>query len=217
MGFARCQYLSGLFKVINDGLKHRIAVFYNNGCVEPLLLNFGMCSSNGKASWFGILFEPSKEQPIALFFTPITIVTHIKHHIKMSLEKLIDDSKNRLLNIWIMWRTYAVNLFYYELIGGAAAKWRFVFKRDRIMNAKFCLKDIVPLWRQHDIIMGLIVNTIKRKLNHNETIVPVIPLRSHSSAIRFSALRFISSERLNRAKASSYVIFLVPIFTHYYI
>ena len=58
---------------------------------------------------------------------------------------------------------------------------------------------------------------LKHRINHNETIVPVIPLRSHSSAIRFSALRFISSERLNRAKASSYVIFLVPIFTHYYI
>ena len=52
------------------------------------------------------------------------------------------------------------------------------------------------------------VYAVKSKINHNETIVPVIPLRFHSSAIRFSASRFICIERFQRAKACSYLIFL---------
>jgi len=46
---------------------------------------------------------------------------------------------------------------------------------------------------------------------YSDTIVPVNPIAFHSSAMRFSAFRLISSERLKRARASSYVTFFISI------
>lgn len=65
--------------------------------------------------------------------------------------------------------------------------------------------------REHDIVMRTLVDSVKRKLNHSETIVPVSPLRAHSSAIRCSAARFTSKEWRKRAIASSNVTCLTAI------
>ena len=51
----------------------------------------------------------------------------------------------------------------------------------------------------------------QRKIYHNETMVPFMPLRFHSSSMRFCAACLISSERLKRANASSYVTFFTSI------
>lgn len=55
----------------------------------------------------------------------------------------------------------------------------------------------------------------REKLYHSVAMVPVMPLRAHSSAMRFSAARLISNECFQRAKASSYVIFVNAITFHF--
>jgi hypothetical protein len=79
------------------------------------------------------------------------------------------------------------------------------------MDAALRFKYVVALWRQHYIVGSVPINIVKGKKNHSDTIVPVIPLRAHSSAMRFSALRLISSECFQRASASSYATFAVVI------
>ena len=63
--------------------------------------------------------------------------------------------------------------------------------------------------------LKIINDVIEQGLDHSDTIVPLIPLRFHSSSMRFSAARLISNERLKRAIASSYVIFFFSIITVY--
>ena len=129
----------------------------------------------------------------------------------MFLEELIQDSQNSFLNLWIMGRAYAFSFLYDKLKRITASNLTLFFERDSIVNTLARLKDITTLRRNHNIIDILFVYAVKREMYHNDTIVPLIPLRSHSSFMRFCAACLISSECLNRASASSYVIFFVSI------
>ena len=161
-----------------------------------------------------MLFKPGKEQSIAISFASITIITHVEQYVKMLCEKLIENGKDCRFNFSIMRRADFVNLLNDKLIRITTSYRCFLFERNRIMYATFCLKDIVVFWRQHDIIRGTLINMFEGKWFHNETIVPVMPLRAHSSAMRFSALRLISNECLKRAKASSYVTFFASMIAY---
>ena len=70
----------------------------------------------------------------------------------------------------------------------------------------------LPLCKGLSYHLEILDDGIERELYHSATMVPVRPLRAHSSAIRFSAARFTSKECLKRANASSYETFLITIY-----
>ena len=134
----------------------------------------------------------------------------------MLYEELIKNSKDGLFNLCIITRTDSLHLFNNELKSVTSAYGVIFFEGNSIMDATFRLKDVTTFGRKHYIVMRMFIDCVKRKLYHSKTILPVIPLRAHSSAMRFSAVRFTSSECLKRAKASAYVTFLTSIFQYIY-
>ena len=129
----------------------------------------------------------------------------------MLYKKLIKNCEDGLFNFSIIARTYLFHLFNNKLKSVTPAYRSILFKGNSIMYATFSLKDVTTFGRQHYIIMSMLINCIKGKVYHSETMVPVKPLRAHSSAMRFSAARFTSNECLKRANASSYVTFFTSI------
>lgn len=199
-------------KICNNVFEQRVSVLYNNCGIESLSFNNSTCSADSKAIGVGIFLEPCKEQTVTIGFSSVTVVAHVKQYVKMLHKELTQNGQDSLFDFGVVGRTNLIYLINNELIGVTSAKGAFFFKRDGIVNAAFCLKYVVAFWRQHHIIKRMRINRVKGKLNHSDTMVPVIPLRFHSSAMRFSATRLISSDRLKRANASSYVTFLISIF-----
>ena len=87
----------------------------------------------------------------------------------------------------------------------------FIFKRNKIVDTQIGGKNKITIWGIRYLIWRLDINLLKWEFYHSVTIVPVNPIAFHSSAMRFSAFRLISSERLKRARASSYVTFFISI------
>ena len=70
--------LGSTLEIGNNGFEQRIPVFYDNSGIEALALNNGISRTNGETISRSMLFEPGKEQSIAIGLTPVTIVTHWK-------------------------------------------------------------------------------------------------------------------------------------------
>ena len=158
--------------------------------------------------------EPGSEQPVAVGFAPIAVVTQIKQDVQVLHKELVDDGENGLLYFGVIPRTHSLHLLNDKLEGATSADRHFFFKRYGIVDSSLRLKDVATFWREHYIVMRMLIDSIERELYHSATMVPVSPLRAHSSAMRFSAARFTSKECLKRANASSYVIFFISIIVH---
>ena len=208
---ASSQCLSSHLEISNNSFEQGIPVFYNNGCIEASSFNNGACSTNGKTIRVGVFSEPCKEQTVTIGLASVTVVAHIKQYIKMLYKELIQNCQNGLFYFGVVGRTGTFSFLYNKLIGTTATERALFLKGNSVMYPISRLKDITTLRRKHYIIDILSINTVKRKNNHNETMVPFMPLRFHSSSMRFCAACLISSERLKRAKASSYVTFLISI------
>ena len=211
--FARSKNLGCHFEIINDVFEQGISVLNNDGSIETFSFNNCTGSSNSETLGGCIFLKPCKKKTIAIGLTTIAVIAHIKKYVKIFLKKLVDNSQNCLLNFWVVGRAYSLSLFYDKLISMTTAKRRLFFERNSVVNSLVSLKDITAPRRKHDVIDIMLINTVERKLNHSDTIVPFMPLRFHSSSMRFCAACLISSERLKRANASSYVIFFFSIIT----
>ena len=99
-----------------------------------------------------MLFEPGKEQSIAICLTPVTIITHIEQYIKVLFKKFIENGKDGLFYFWVMGRSTIVHFPYDKLIGIASPNRHFFFKRYRITNSKFCFKPEFSIRGQSDVI-----------------------------------------------------------------
>ena len=213
--FASCKHLGCHFEIINDVFEQGISVLYNDSSIEPLSLNNCTGGSDCETLWGSMFLKPCKKQTITISLTPITVVAHIKKYVKIFLKELIDNSQNSLLYFGVVGRAHSLPLFYDKLISTTTAKRCLFFKRNSVVNSIVSFKDITTPWRKHDVIAIMLINTIERELDHSDTIVPLMPLRSHSSSMRRCAACLISSERLKRANASSYVIFFFSIITEF--
>ena len=78
-------------------------------------------------------------------------------------------------------------------------------------NLEKVFEEDIAIGGKPDIISCPTINLLNRELHHSETMGPVYPSLRHCFSMRFSAACLISSERLKRAKASSYVTFLTSI------
>ena len=210
-GLSGCQRFGSALEISNNVFEQGIPVLYDNGCIEALPLNNSASSTNGETFWFGMLLEPSKEQSIAIGFAPITIITHIEQNVKMLCEKLIENGKDCRFYFSIMWRTQIFQFLNNKLKGVTSTHRCLIFKRNKIMYAKACAEEEFTIRGITHLVWRSCINVAKREFNHSDTIVPVNPIAFHSSAMRFSAFRLISSERLKRARASSYVTFFASI------
>ena len=133
----------------------------------------------------------------------------------MLIKKHVKDGKYCLFYFCIMWRTLMVEFLNDELKSVTTAHRSFIFERNKIMDTKICGKNKITIWGIGYLIWRLGINLLKREFYHSDTIVPVNPIAFHSSAMRFSAFRLISNERLKRARASSYVTFFTSIILTY--
>ena len=212
---ALSKSLGCALEICDDGFEQRIPVFYDNSGIEALTLNNGVSCTNSETIGGSMLLEPGKEQPIAIGLTPVTIVTHVEQHIKMLFKKYIKDGKNCLFYFCIMWRTLMIKFLNDKLESVTTSHRRFIFERDKIVDTKIGGKNEITIWGVGHLIWRLGINLLKREFYHSDTIVPVNPIAFHSSAMRFSAFRLISSERLKRARASSYVTFFISIILTY--
>ena len=213
--FASSQCFGSHLEISNNGIEQGVPVFYDNSSIEAFAFNNGTCGTNGKPIWSSVFLKPRKEQTITIGLTSITIIAHIKQDIKMFTKENIENGKNRLFYLCIMWRTLLVQFLYDKLKSIAASHRLFRFKRNQIVNSEIGSKYKISIRGIGHLVWRLLINQFKGQLNHNVTTVPVNPIAFHSSAMRFSAFLFISSERLKRAKASSYVTFLISIILSY--
>ena len=206
-----CEGFSGIFEIFGNGLQHRIAILHNNCSIEPVPLNSRVGCAYSEASWFGIFIKPTKEQTVALSLTTITIIANVKQYVKVLCKKLINYCQDSVLYVWVVWRALVFNLLNDKLKSWTASQRLIVIKINGVMDTLRRNKIIAAILSNCYLVWRLLVQSIKRELNHNETIVPVNPSRLQRSSKRFSAARFTSKECLKRAKASSYVIFLISI------
>ncbi len=154
-----------------------------------------------------MLLKPREEKPIAISLSSIAGIANVKENIFPFCEKLINNDKYGLFHFGVMGRGHSVYLIYDKLICFTSSERNIFFKRSRVMDAPLCLKDVVSFGREHNIIRCSLIDFFEGQMIHSDTIVPVIPLRPHSSAMRFSALRLTSSECFHRSRASSYDYF----------
>ena len=56
--------------------------------------------TNGETIRRSMLFEPGKEQSIAIGLTPVTIVTHIEQYVKMLFKKYVEYGKDSGYQDW---------------------------------------------------------------------------------------------------------------------
>ena len=211
-----CRQRQGChLEIGNNAFEQGVPVFYDDGCIESLAFNSGTCRTNSKSVRSSMSPEPCKEQTVAISFAPVAVITHVKQHVKMLFEKNIEDGKNGLFNLCIMWRTLIFEFLNDKLESVTTSYRLFGFKGNQIMDVKAGGKNKITIRGIGHLVWRLGINCVKGKFYHNETTVPVNPIAFHSSAMRCSALRLISSERLKRAKASSYVIFFVSISSAY--
>lgn len=205
------QCLSSHLEIGNNGFEHRVPVFHDNSRIESFPFNDGACSTNSKTVWSSMFSEPCKKKSVAIGLTSVAVVAHIEQYVKVLFKEYVEDCKNGLLYLCIMWRTLILQFLNDKLEGVTASNRSFLFKRNQVMNAKIGSKDEVTIRGIRHLVWRLGIDLIKGQLYHNDTIVPVKPIAFHSSAMRFSAARLISSECFQRASASSYVGFLISI------
>lgn len=117
-----------------------------------------------------------------------------------------------------VWRKSQVRDLMDSLYKGYPTGYIIIWKNPSVKLKNGSLSDVKTSGKNEITIRGigylvwrLGINLFKGKFYHNETIVPVKPIFFHSSAMRRSALRLTSSERLKRANASSYVTFFTSI------
>ena len=93
---ALSKSLGRTLEICNNGFEQRIPVLYDNSGIEALALNNGISGTNGETIRSSMLFEPDKEQTIAIGFASVTIVTHIEQYVKMLFKKLIENGKDSI-------------------------------------------------------------------------------------------------------------------------
>ena len=105
------QNLGSHLEICNNAFEQRVPVLYNDGCIEPLALNSGICCTDSKAVRISIFVEPSKKQAVTVGLTPVAIIAHIEKNIEILKEELVYDSQNRLLNLRVMGRAFPLPFF----------------------------------------------------------------------------------------------------------
>ena len=201
--FFVCQCFCSLFKVINDGLQFGIPVFYDDSSIEALPFNNSTCSAYSKSLWRSAFLEPVKKQTVTVSLTTITIVTQIEHNVKVLLKEYFKDSKNGLFYFCVMRGALIIQFLNDKLKSLTSSQRLFFLERHQVMDVETGSKYKITIRGIRNLVWRLSIYFFKRKPYHNETMVPVSPIRLNSSSMRFSAARLISSERLKRANASS--------------
>ena len=214
--FACGQDSGRSLEIFNNGFEQGIPVLDNDGSVKARSFYDCACCTDGEAIAVCMFSEPGKKQAVAVGLTPVAVIAHIEKHIKILQKELVDNSQNRQLDLWVVGRAYLLSFFYDKLIGFTPAKGSLFFKRNSVVNSFVGFKNITSPRGKHDVIDVMAINAVERELNHSDTIVPLTPLRFHSSSMRLWAARLISSERLKRARASSYVTSLTSILIAFY-
>ena len=133
---ALSKSLGSTLEIGNNGFEQRIPVFYDNSGIEALALNNGISRTNGETIRRSMLFEPGKEQSIAIGLTPVTIVTNIEQYVKMLFKKYVEYGKYGLFHLCIMRRTLMVKFLNDKLESVTAAHRCFIFERNKIVDTK---------------------------------------------------------------------------------
>ena len=200
---------------ISNGFQQRVPVFYDNGCVESVSFNDSAGCADCETTGLRKFVKPAKEQTIALRLSSVAIITNVKQDVQVLSEKLVDDGQNGLFYFWVVRRVLVFNFLNNKLKSFATAQRLVMIKVYSVMDTLRCDKVIAAILSYCYLIWRLFIQRLQGKLNHRVTMVPVNPICLQRSSKRFSAFRLISSERLKRAKASSYVIFFVSIMLVY--
>ena len=96
---ARRELHVELWLDIRSSLSHCLCPRNNSG-IEALALNNGISRTNGETIRRSMLFEPGKEQSIAIGLTPVTIVTNIEQYVKMLFKKYVEYGKDSGYQDW---------------------------------------------------------------------------------------------------------------------
>lgn len=211
--FARSERVGRAIEVIENGFESWIAVLYDDGSVESLPLNNSTGGTHGKVNGIGKFLKPSKKKSITLCLPPVAGVTNIKQHIFVFNEELPDDSKERGFHLCIVAGMRIIFLTESELVGVTSSKGNIFKKTGTIANTFSCHEIIVAIG-QHDFIRRQVIDSAKRQFYHVR-ITFCLSSRSQRSITFCSHSRLISNECLQRAKASSYVIFFASIILGY--
>lgn len=170
--FASCESLSCHLEILNDGFEQRVPILYNDGGIEAMSLNAGAGRANSESLRSCMFPEPGKEQPVAVGFAPIAVVTHIEQNMKILGKKLVENSKNGLLDLRIVGRTQPIQ-FLNDKLECRTSSHRFLgFKRNQIVDAETGSKDEIAIRGIGDLVWRMGINSFERKVNHSVTAVP---------------------------------------------
>lgn len=211
--FARSERVGRAIEVIENGFESWVAVLYDDGSIEPLPLNNSTGGTHSKVNGIGKFLKPSKKKSITLCLPPIAGVTNIKQNIFVFNKELPDNSKERGFHLCIVAAMSIFLLLESELVGVTPSKGD-IFKETGTIANTFSCHEIIVAISQHDFIRRQVIDSAKRQFYHAR-ITFCLSSRSQRSTTFCSHSRLISNECLQRAKASSYVIFFASIMLGY--
>ena len=210
-----CERFCCLIEILDNGIKFRVAILYNDSSIESLSLNYGIGSSHRETLRSGKFFKPSDKQTVALCFATIASITDIQQYIFVFDEKLFYDSNKRIFHMGIIPRMGIFTFAKAKLISVTTTK-RYIFqKTDTISCARISGKIKVAII-ENNLVWRLPIDIFKSNFYHTTAIACWSSLAQRSATLR-SHSRLISNECFHRRKASSCVIFFISIMVLHFI
>ena len=210
-----CERFCCLIEILDNGIKFRVAILYNDSSIESLSLNYGIGSSHRETLRSGKFFKPSDKQTVSFLFTSITSVANVQQDISILSKELLYDGNQSVFYMCVVSRMGVLSLSKAKLISIAPTQWYVFEETDTISCARISGKIKVAIV-EGNLVWRLPIDIFESNLYHTKAIFCWSSLAQRSATLR-SHSRLISNECFHRRKASSCVIFFISIMVLHFI